>query len=155
MKPINVEQAAKTPSNKPTTAVTHKLNPQTGVISNSTTKFSADNWGEATVNYVRSIDKMREESLEEIVTLAASLMSRAKARHQATSPGPSSIPEVEDFRALLKDEWCVTIFLSCLIPLMALGFLDTAFPLPCRQTCSLSILFILLVTRITACTCTT
>lgn len=155
MKPINIEQATKMPLNKPTTTASDKFNPQTGAMSNRTTQFSADNWGEAMGNNVRSINKMREELLKEIVVLAASLMSWVKTCHQATSPGPSSIPEVEDFCALLKDEWCITVFLSCLIPLMALGFLDTPFPLPCRQTCSLSILFILLVPQITACTCTT
>jgi hypothetical protein len=126
MEPISAEQAARTPSNKPTTTASHKLNPQTGVISNSQAKFSADKWGAAMRSYVRSIDKMNEGSLREIVKLATRHMSPVKGHRQGTtSPSPESllgVSEMQDFRACLRDEWYVSSFLN---PLMALSFLDT------------------------------
>ena len=66
-------------ANKPAIKVVSRLNPQTGVISNAGSNFSMENWGHATRNYVRSIDKMKVGSLEEIVKLAMPYMSPLKS----------------------------------------------------------------------------
>ena len=103
---VSVEQPRKQ-SNKPSIKATTKLNPQTGIISNTQSKFSAENWGTATSNYLRSIEKMKEGSLEEIVALAEPFMSPLKSRRQETSRGPQSITggNSQDVRACLVDEW--------------------------------------------------
>lgn len=108
MQPLGVDQPRRQ-SNKPSIKATTKLNPQTGIISNSQTKFSAENWGLATSNYLRSIEKMKEGSLEEIVALAEPFMSPLKSRRQETSHGPQSLTgsNSQDIRACLVDEWYV------------------------------------------------
>ena len=71
---VSVEQSRRQ-TNKPTIKATTKLNPQTGIISNAQTRFSAENWGKEMAHYLRSIEKMRDGSLKEIIVLAEPLMS--------------------------------------------------------------------------------
>ncbi len=100
MKAENTGPARKQP-NKPTIKAVSKLNPATGVISNATSKFSAENWGSTTRNYFRSINKMKPVSLEEIMQLATLFMSPLKSRRQGSS---HSVGEDEDIRACLMDD---------------------------------------------------
>ncbi|KAF8256463.1 hypothetical protein EI94DRAFT_1519517, partial [Lactarius quietus] len=67
------EAVDKQPS-KPTIKAKAKLNPQTGNISSVKSHFSADNWGSATKNYIKSILKMEDGSLEMIESLAKEFM---------------------------------------------------------------------------------
>ena len=96
-------------ANKPSNKATSKLNPQTGVISKTQSNFSAENWGMTTSNYVRSIEKMRESSLEEIAGLTKHFMSPLKSHRQETSLGSQSLSggNSQDVCACLVDEWYV------------------------------------------------
>ena len=89
-----------------------KLNPQTGVISNAATNFSTTQWGPVTRNYVKSIHKMRADSLAEIVQLATPFMSPSKCRRQVATHHPQALCDgTEDERAYLVDEWYISILL--------------------------------------------
>jgi hypothetical protein len=107
MEPLrdDVEQQKKQ-GNKPSIKAATRLNPHTGVISNTQSRFSTDNWGTATSSYVRSIEKMKDGSLEEIVVLAVPFMSPFK-RRQETSCGVQALTRGNalDLRACLADEW--------------------------------------------------
>ena len=104
-------ELVKKQTSKPSIKVTSKLNPQTGIISNTTSKFSAENWGSATRNYVRSIEKMKAGSLEEIVKLATPYMSPLKSRRQVSMREPHALAkDNEDLRACLVDKWYVFFF---------------------------------------------
>ena len=122
MQPLSVSaEQPKRQSNKPSNKAVTKLNPQTGIVSNAQTRFSAENWGTETSNYVRSIEKMKEGSLEEIIALATPLMSPLKSRRQETSLGSQSLTgpggSSQDIRACLVDEW-YAFLPSCLTPLI-------------------------------------
>jgi hypothetical protein len=102
-------------TNKPTIKAVSKLNPQTGLVSSVASKFSADNWGATTRNYMKSIEKMKAGSLERIVELALPFMSPMKSRRGELS-GSLSAPAdghediracLEDVRACLEDDWHV------------------------------------------------
>ncbi|KAI9433680.1 hypothetical protein BJY52DRAFT_1231463, partial [Lactarius psammicola] len=80
-------------TNKPSIKAASKLNPATGVVSNTTSKFSAENWAATTKNYFRSITKMKAGSLEEIVQLATAFMSPSKCRRQGSSYSLHSVGE--------------------------------------------------------------
>jgi hypothetical protein len=104
MKTPNGERVKKS-TNKPTIKAASKLNPNTGVVSNVSSNFSAENWAAVTSNYYRSIDKMKLTSLEEIVRLAMKFMSPSKSRRKGSLYGPSGIVEDDDdVRACLVDE---------------------------------------------------
>ncbi|KAF8265257.1 hypothetical protein EI94DRAFT_1544443, partial [Lactarius quietus] len=68
------DEAVDKQPNKPTIKAKAKLNPQTGNISSVKSHFSADNWGSVTKNYVKSILKMEDGSLEIIESLAKEFM---------------------------------------------------------------------------------
>ncbi|KAI9432302.1 hypothetical protein BJY52DRAFT_1132819, partial [Lactarius psammicola] len=94
-------------TNKPSIKAASKLNPATGVVSNTTSKFSAENWAATTKNYFRSITKMKAGSLEEIVQLATAFMSPSKCRRQGSSYSLHSVGEDDgdvDMRACLMDD---------------------------------------------------
>ena len=104
---LNAEPVKKQTS-KPAIKVTSKLNPQTGIVSNATSKFSTENWGPATRNYVKSIKTMKAGSLEEIVKLAAPYMSPLKTHHQVLTHKPHALAKADkDLRACLVDKWHV------------------------------------------------
>jgi hypothetical protein len=87
-----------------------KLNPQTGVVSNTTSYFSAENWGQGTRYYVKSIIKMKTGSLEEIVDLATPFMSPLKSRQLSTRDlGALADDNDNDVRACLVEveDWHV------------------------------------------------
>jgi hypothetical protein len=133
MKPLDVEPlAAKRQSSKPTIKATSKLNPQTGILSNFRSKFSAENWGATTRNYLKSIEKMKAGSLDNIVELAMPFMSPLKSRRQESSHGPYGLAGDEDIRAcLVDDEWHVFLVHSCLNTLITMFFSsDNALSLP-------------------------
>ena len=102
--------------------VMSKLNPQTGVVSNAASKFTSERWAFATGNYVKSIDKMRAGSLEEIVQLAMPYMSPLKIRHQVVAthdPEALVSEDTEDERAyLVDDEWHVLFYFICFTMVM-------------------------------------
>ena len=101
-------ELVKKQTSKPSIRVTSKLNPQTGIVSNAASKFSAENWGPATRNYVRSIEKMKAGSLEEIVKLATPYMSPLKTRRQVSMREPHALAKDDkDLRACLVDKWYV------------------------------------------------
>ena len=111
MQPLGVGvEKQRRQSNKATIKATSKLNPQTGIVSKTRSNFSTENWGEEMSHYLRSIEKMKEGSLEEIVVLAKPLMSPLKKnRSQETSSGsqslaggPSNLP---NFHSSFVDEW--------------------------------------------------
>jgi hypothetical protein len=98
---MEVVDTEKKRSSKPSIKAASRLNPLTGIVSNATSKFSADNWGSATKNYYISINDMNPGSLEEIVQLATPFMSPLKSRRQGQ--GSSQGPQDNDMRACLKD----------------------------------------------------
>ncbi|KAH8985810.1 hypothetical protein EDB92DRAFT_1818527 [Lactarius akahatsu] len=104
---MEVLQAAdpmKKQANKPSIKVVLKLNPLTRIVSNVASNFSAENWAAKTNNYFKSINKMKLDSLEEVVRLAMPFMLPSKTRHQGCSYGPQSLVEDdEDIRACLVD----------------------------------------------------
>ena len=120
---VGVEQSRRQ-TNKPAIKATTKLNPQTGIVSNAWTRFSAENWGKETAHYLRSIEKMRDGSLEEIVVLAEPLMSLLKKSHQESLTG--GYPELSNFCACLVDEW-YGYFHSCSTLPIADVSIDIAF----------------------------
>ena len=82
-----------------------KLNPHTGLVSSVASMFSADNWGATTRDYLKSIEKMRAGSLEEIVQLAVPYMSPLKNRRGDSLYGLlASANDHEDVRACLEDD---------------------------------------------------
>ncbi|KAH9043906.1 hypothetical protein EDB85DRAFT_1855214 [Lactarius pseudohatsudake] len=92
-------------ANKPIIKALSKLNPATGVVSNAALKFSVENWGTITINYFTSIDRMKSESLEDIMQLATPFMSPAKSRCQALSYGLCSLTEDgEDIHICLMED---------------------------------------------------
>ncbi|KAH8984333.1 hypothetical protein EDB92DRAFT_1950889 [Lactarius akahatsu] len=105
---MEVLQAAdpmKKQANKPSIKVASKLNPLTGIVSNVASNFSAENWAAKTNNYFKSINKMKLDSLEEVVQLAMPFMSPSKTHRQGCSYGPQSLVEDdEDIRACLVDD---------------------------------------------------
>jgi hypothetical protein len=108
MQPLSIGiQQPRRQSNKPSIKATTKLNPQTGIVSNTKSKFSAENWATAMRNYLRSIEKMKEGSLEKIVALAVPFMSPLKSHHHELLLGPPSLTRgnLQDVRACLVDEW--------------------------------------------------
>jgi hypothetical protein len=107
MQPLSIGVQQPRQSNKPSIKATTKLNPQTGIVSNTKSKFSAENWATAMSNYLRSIKKMKEGSLEEIVALAVLFMSPLKSHHHELLLGPPSLTggNLQDDRACLVDEW--------------------------------------------------
>ena len=89
-----------------------KLNPQTGVVSNAASNFSAAQWGPVTRNYVKSIEKMRAGSLADIVRLATPFMSPSKVRRQVVTHHPQALGDgIEDEHAFLVDEWYLSLIL--------------------------------------------
>jgi hypothetical protein len=86
-----------------------KLNPQTGVVSNATSHFSTENWGQATMYYVKSISKMKTVSLEEIVDLAAPFMSPLKSRQLSARALADNDNDNDNLRACLVEveDWHV------------------------------------------------
>ena len=124
MQPLGVSaEQPKKQSNKPTIKAATKLNPQTGIVSNTQSRFSTENWGTATSNYVRSIEKMKEGSLEQIVNLSMPYMSPLKSHRQETSLVSQSLTSFtegnsQDIRAYLVDEWyifsssCLTLLIT-------------------------------------------
>ncbi|KAF8269530.1 hypothetical protein EI94DRAFT_1573905, partial [Lactarius quietus] len=96
------EPVDKWPS-KPTIKAKAKLNPQTGNISSVKSHFSADNWGSVMKNYVKSILKMEDGSLEIIESLAKEFMLQLKI-HCELSTHKSEVhtfTEDDDLRACL------------------------------------------------------
>ena len=120
-------------ASKPSNKATSKLNPQTGVVSKIQSNFSTENWGMTTSNYMRSIEKMREGSLEEIAGLAKCFMSPLKSHCQETSLGSQSLSRgnLQDVRACLVDEWYV-FSPSCLI-LQLTKLSEIVFLQPCAD----------------------
>jgi hypothetical protein len=102
MKPEPLD-VAKKQSSKPTIRAASRLNPQTGIVSNIASKFSAENWGMATKGYIKSIEKMKAGSLENIVKLATPFMSPLKSRRQGPLREPYGLTEDEDMRACLVE----------------------------------------------------
>jgi hypothetical protein len=104
---VHIEQSRRQ-SNKPSIKATTKLNPQTGIISNTKSKFSTENWETTTSKYLRSIEKMKEGSLE-VVVLAVLFMSLLKSHHQDLSHGPPSLTggNLQDVCACLINKWYV------------------------------------------------
>ncbi|KAF8267190.1 hypothetical protein EI94DRAFT_1802036 [Lactarius quietus] len=78
------EPVDKRPS-KPTIKAKAKLNPQTRNISSVESHFSADNWGSATKNYIKSILKMEDGSLEIIESLAKEFMLQSKIHRELST----------------------------------------------------------------------
>lgn len=127
MSPLD-DKHGKTQASKPANKAIHKLNPQTGLISDTATNFSSANWGEATGNYVKSINKMAAGSLEETVRMATAYMSSFKLKKLTRVPQALSEGE-EDPRACLADNWyrlCLS-FCHCM-------FLPTNCFFRCRAT---------------------
>ena len=91
-------------SNKPVIKAASKLNPQTGLVSSVASMFSANNWGEKTRDYLKSIEKMRSGSLEEIVQLAVPYSRRGELSHSLLA----STNDHEGVRACLEDDWHVS-----------------------------------------------
>ncbi|KAI9436203.1 hypothetical protein H4582DRAFT_2078814 [Lactarius indigo] len=105
MEVLHAAEPVKKSANKPSIKAASKLNPSTGIVSNVTSKFSAENWGAATNNYFKSINKMKPSSLEEVVRLATPFMLPLKTRRQGYSYGLQSLVEDnEDIRACLVDD---------------------------------------------------
>ncbi|KAH9169057.1 hypothetical protein EDB89DRAFT_1908891 [Lactarius sanguifluus] len=104
MEVMNAADPVKKQANKPSIKAASKLNPLTGIVSNVASKFSAENWGTKTRDYFHSINKMKLESLEEVVRLATLFMSPSKTRRQGCSYGPQShVKDGEDIHACLVD----------------------------------------------------
>lgn len=107
MKPPSTEPVRRQ-SNKPVIKAASKLNPHTGLVSSIALMFSADNWGAKTRDYLKSIEKMKAGSLEEIVQLAIPFMSLLKNCHGELLHGLlASTNDHEDVRACLEDDWHV------------------------------------------------
>ena len=102
MKPPSTEPVRRQ-SNKPVIKAASKLNPQTGLVSSVASMFSADNWGEKTRDYLKSIEKMRSGSLEEIVQLAVPYSRRGELSHSLFSTN-----DHKGVRACLEDDWHVS-----------------------------------------------
>ena len=82
------------------------LNPQTGVTSKATDKFSSGKWREKTGSYVTSIHNLNEGSLEDIVNLSMKFMSSFKSRQMASVA--TALPnDNNDIRACLVESWHV------------------------------------------------
>lgn len=95
------------------------LNPQTGILSNVSSNFSTDNWGGTTWSYLKSIEKMKTGSLEEIVELAIPFMSPLKSCHQGQelSQGHQSLTEDgNNFCVCLADTWYVPFIFLSMVP---------------------------------------
>ncbi|KAH9066684.1 hypothetical protein EDB87DRAFT_1587551 [Lactarius vividus] len=104
MEVLHAANPMKKQANKPSIKVASKFNPLTGIVSSVTSKFSAENWGAKMHSYFKSINKMKLDSLEEVVRLATPFMSPSKTRRQGCSYGPQSLAEDnEDIRACLVD----------------------------------------------------
>ncbi|KAH8982929.1 hypothetical protein EDB86DRAFT_2811923 [Lactarius hatsudake] len=69
MEVMHAADPVKKQANKPSIKATSKLNLVTGNVSKVASKFSAENWGAKTSCYFQSINKMKLESLEEVVQL--------------------------------------------------------------------------------------
>ncbi|KAH9019020.1 hypothetical protein EDB85DRAFT_1873448 [Lactarius pseudohatsudake] len=105
MEVLHAADPMKKQASKPSIKAASKLNPLTGIVSNVASKFSAENWAAKTNNYFKSINKMKLDSLEEVVRLATPFMSPSKTRRQGCSYGPQSLVEDdEDVRACLVDD---------------------------------------------------
>jgi hypothetical protein len=110
-------EPVKRQSSKPTIKATSKLNPQTGVVSNVSSMFSAEKWGKATESYFTSIGNLMEGSLEEILELTKPFMSQLKKRQESSHAGLHSLDEEgANCRARLVDAWHV--FLSLILNLL-------------------------------------
>ncbi|KAH8987223.1 hypothetical protein EDB86DRAFT_2809056 [Lactarius hatsudake] len=104
MEVMHAANPMKKQANKPSIKAASKLNLVTENVSKVTSKFSAENWGAKTSCYFQSINKMKLESLEEVVQLATPFMSPSKTRCQGCSYEPQSLVEDgEDIRACLVD----------------------------------------------------
>ncbi|KAI9431278.1 hypothetical protein H4582DRAFT_1822671 [Lactarius indigo] len=105
MEVLHAAEPVKKSANKLSIKAASKLNPSTRIVSNITSKFSAENWGAATNNYFKSINKMKPSSLEEVVRLATPFMSPLKTCRQGYSYGLQSLVEDnEDIHACLVDD---------------------------------------------------
>jgi hypothetical protein len=72
--------------------------------------FSSDNWGAMTRNYLKSIEKIKDGSLETIVQLALPFMSPLKSHRGELSCslcGPAR--DHKDVRACLEDDWHISV----------------------------------------------
>ncbi|KAF8258725.1 hypothetical protein EI94DRAFT_1620309, partial [Lactarius quietus] len=82
---IHGDEAVDKWPNKPTIKAKAKLNPQTRNISSVKSHFSADIWGSAMKNYVKSILKMEDGSLEITESLAKEFMSQSKIHRELST----------------------------------------------------------------------
>ena len=102
MKPPSTESVRRQ-ANRSVIKAASKINPHTRLVSSITSMFSADNWGAKTKDYIKSIEKMRDGSLEQIVQLTAPYLSTSK--NHCGELSHSLLAPAEGVRACLEDDW--------------------------------------------------
>ncbi|KAH9008042.1 hypothetical protein EDB83DRAFT_2323441 [Lactarius deliciosus] len=91
MEVLDAADPVREQANKLSIKAASKLNPLTRIVSNAASKFSAENWAVKMNNYFKSINKMKLDSLKEVMQLAMPFMSPSKTCHQGCSYGPQSL----------------------------------------------------------------
>ncbi|KAF8257800.1 hypothetical protein EI94DRAFT_1708612 [Lactarius quietus] len=88
---------------KPSIKAVSTLNPQTRVVSKAPSKCSAEHWADKTIKYIKSIKKMQDGSLEEIVTLATQYVSPSKIHQQEAASGVVTSSDLDIHACLINN----------------------------------------------------